>query len=119
MNPYHSDEKDEVDPSQDSPKIQECETELQLYLESSKTSNLLHFWETNKAVVPRLYAITGKLFCAPATTAGVERLSSISGFVLSSKRLRMTDETFKNQVFAHCNSDLLNVASRKRKAENL
>ena len=42
-----------------------------------------------------------------------------SGFILSSKRLRMTDETFKNQVFAHCNSDLLNVASRKRKAENL
>ena len=73
---------------------------------------------TSKAVFPRLYAITRKLFCVPATIAGVERLLSISGFILSSKRLRMTDETFKNQVFAHCNSDLLNVAGRKRKAEN-
>ena len=108
-----------MDPLQDSPEIEECETELQLYLESSKTSNLLHFWETNKAVFPRLYAITRKLFCVPATTADVERLLSISGFILSSKRLRMTDETFKNPVFAHCNFDLLSVASRKRKAENL
>ena len=79
----------------------------------------LCLWETNKAVFPRLYAITRKLFCVPATTVGFERLVSISGFILSSKRLRMTDEIFKNQVFAHCNSDLLSVASRKRKAENL
>ena len=66
MNPYHSVEEDEVDPLQDFPEIQGCETELQLYLESLKTSNLLHFWETNKAVFPRLYAITRKLFCVPA-----------------------------------------------------
>ena len=35
------------------------------------------------------------------TTAGVERLFSISGFILSSRRLSMTDESFKSQVFAH------------------
>ena len=47
-----------------------------------------------------------------------DRQSVFLVFILSSKRLRMTDKTFKNQVFAHCNSHLLNVASRKRKAEN-
>ena len=51
-------------------------------------------------------------------TAGVERLFSSSGFILSSKRLSMTAEKFKNQVFAHCNSDLLYICSRKRKADH-
>ena len=52
------------------------------------------------------------------TTAGVERLFSISGFILSSKRSSMTDENFKNQVFAHCSSDLLYICSRTRKADH-
>ena len=50
--------------------------------------------------------------------AGVEQLFSICGFILSSKRLSITDESFKNQVFAHCNSDLLYICSRKRKADH-
>ena len=77
--------------------------------------------KTVSIVIPLLKTHTAKkwLLCVPATTAGVERLFSISGFILSSKCLRMTDETFKNQVFAHFNSDLLSVVSRKRKAENL
>ena len=49
------------------------------------------------------------------TTAGVERLFSISGFILSSKRLSMTDENFKNQVFAHCNFDLLKIVAVNEK----
>ena len=50
--------------------------------------------------------------------AGVERLFSISGFILSSKRLSMTDENFKNQVFAYCSPDLLYICSRKREADD-
>ena len=52
------------------------------------------------------------------TTAGVERLFSISSFILSSKRSSMTDENFKNKVFAHCSSDLLYICNRKRKADH-
>ena len=48
----------------------------------SKMGSVLEFWEKNKAVFPRLYAITRKNFCVPATSAGVERLFSIYGFVL-------------------------------------
>ena len=33
-------------------------------------------------------------FCLPATTAGVERLFSTSGFIPSSRRLRVVDRTF-------------------------
>ena len=54
--------------------------------------------------------------CVPATTAGVERLFSISAFILSSRRLRLTDKNFEDQVFPHCNADLLCAVCRKRKS---
>ena len=49
------------------------------------------------------------------TTAGVERLFSISGFILSNKRLSMADENFKNQILARCNSDLLYIVAVNEK----
>ena len=55
------------------------------------------------------FAFDDRVYGKTTATAGVERLLSISGFIFSSKRLSMTDENFKNQVFAHCNSDLLYV----------
>ena len=48
------------------------------------------------------FAFDDRVYGKTTTTAGVERLFSSSGFILSSKRLSMTDENFKNQVFAHC-----------------
>ena len=48
------------------------------------------------------FAFHDRVYGKTTTTAGVEQLFSISGFILSSKRLRMTDEPFKNQVFIHC-----------------
>ena len=83
--------------------------------------------KTETIVIPSLKARTAKDWFESAfdnrvggktTTAGVERLFSISGFILSSKRLSMTDENFKNQVFAHCSSYLLYICSRKRKADH-
>ena len=55
-------------------------------------------------------------FCLPATTAGVEPLLSISGFILSSRRLRMVDRTFHNLVFAHGKFHLTDINVPKRKA---
>ena len=83
--------------------------------------------KTGTIVIPSLKTRTAKEWFEFAfddrvygktTTAGVERLFRISGFILSSKRLSMTDENFKNQVFAHCSSDLLYICSRKRKADH-
>ena len=54
--------------------------------------------------------------CVLATTAGVERLFSISGFILSSRRLRLTDKNFEDQVFTHCNANFLGAVCRKRKS---
>ena len=62
------------------------------------------------------FVFDDRIYGKTTTTADVQQLFSISGFILSSKRLSMTDENFKNQVFAHCSSDLLCICSRKRKA---
>ena len=74
--------------------------------------------KTGTIVIPSLKTRTAKEWFEFAfedrvygktTTAGIERLFSISGFILSSKRLSMIDENFENQVFAHCSSDLLYI----------
>lgn len=113
----YSDDEDENDDEPGDVETQGCETELQLYIDSQKSDDVLGFWERKKSVFPRLYAITRKVFCVPATTAGVERLFSIAGYILSSRRLRLTDRNFEDQIFAHCNFELLGSAGRKRKTD--
>ena len=102
-----SDDEDERELVSDNHDIKCPETELHLYLECGKTKDALRFWENNKLVFPRLFAITRKIFCVTGTTACVERLFSIAGFVLSNRRLSLTDANFHNHIFAHCNLDLL------------
>lgn len=48
----------------------------------------------------------------------VERLFSISGFVLCSKRLSVTDENFKTKPLLIAVLIFLDICSRKRKADN-
>ena len=78
---YSDDKEDEINPTGNA-EVRNRETELQLYLEAPKEG----FWQNNKAVFPRLYAITRKMFCVPA----------ITGFILSSKRLSLTDVNFSD-----------------------
>ena len=44
---------------------------------------------------------------APATTARVERLLSVAGFILSNRRMRTTDENFELQLFSKVSRDLI------------
>ena len=85
----YSDE--EPDPEDDNlgANVKSIETELQLYLDCNRASDVLRYREQQKAVFPRLCTITRKVFCVPATTAGVERLFSIAGFLLGCRRLRL------------------------------
>ena len=103
----YSDDKE--DTSADGPDGMCSETELQLYLESPKTADVLQFWENNKTVFPRLCAMTRTILCVPATTAGVGRLLSISGFVLSNRRLSLTDKNYHDHVFSKCNLGLFGL----------
>ena len=113
-----SDDEDEGELVSDDHDIKCPETELHLYLECGKAKDVLRFWENNKLVFPRLFAITRKIFCVPAIIAGVERLFSIAGFVLSNRRLSLTDANFHNHVFAHCNFGLAANDQSKRKFDD-
>ena len=111
----YSDDEDDEDGKTAQPAVS-VETELQLYLDQKcATSDILAFWEANKALFPRLYALTRKVFCAPASTAGVERLFSIRGYLNSNRRTSLTDSNFEKLLFGHVNFDLCDQMSRKRK----
>ena len=110
----YSDDEDDEDGKTAQPAVS-VETELQLYLDQKCASDILAFWEANKALFPRLYALTRKVFCAPASTAGAERLFTIGGYLNSNRRTNLTDSNFEKLLFGHDNFDLCDKISRKEK----
>ena len=67
----YSDDEDDEDGQTAQPAVS-VETELRLYVDQKcATSDILAFWEANKALFPRLYALTRKGFLR----AGVHRWS--------------------------------------------
>ena len=111
----YSDE--EPDPEDDNlgADVKSIETEFQLYLDCNRAGDVMQYWEQQKAVFPRLYTITRKVSCRPATTDDVERLFSIAGFLLGCRRLRLSDANFEKQILAHCNLDIPAKQMKKRK----
>ena len=91
--------------------------ELQLYLDRRILSgtDTLEFCEKFKFTYCRWHALTRKIFCAPASTIGVERLFSIASYLNSSKRLSLIDDNFEKLLFGHVNVNLCDKAARKRK----
>ena len=51
---------------------------------------------------------------APESTAGIERIFSVAGYILSERRNRTSDENFENQLFANVNIDLPLSGVRKK-----
>ena len=94
----YSDEEPDQEDDNLGVDVKSIETELQLYLDCNRAGDVLRYWEQQKTVFPRLYAITRKVFCVPATTAGVERLFSIAGFLLGCRRLRLSNANFEKQI---------------------
>ena len=56
-----------------------------------------------------------QILCAPAGQAPVECLFSISGHILSQRRLRTNDRNFENVLFANVNYDVFDMELRKPK----
>ena len=111
----YSDDEDNEDGKTAQPAVS-VENELQLYLDQKcATSDILAFWEANRALFPRLYALTRKVFCAPASTVGVERLLRIGGYLNSNRRTSFTDSNFEKLLFGHVSFDFCDQMSRKRK----
>ena len=93
-----------------------AEAELQSYLHLPPSAcNPLKFWHDNRKQFKLLYKVSRQILCAPASQAPVERLFSISGHILSQRRLRMTDKNLENILFAKVNYEVFDAELRKRK----
>ena len=103
-------------PPQAASSSKSVEAELQSYLDLAPTShNPLKFWHENRKQFKRLYKVSRQILCAPASQAPMERLYSISGHVLSQRRLRTSDRNFENILFANVNFEVFDAELRKRK----
>ena len=68
-----------------------------------------------------------RVVCATPATAAVERIFTITGFVISGWRTSLNDETFEFRLLNHLNSDLRTfgaivdeiVNGRKRKFKDI
>ena len=58
--------------------------------------------------------IVKQSMCTPSNTAAVERLFSIAGHTLSSRRTRLIDESFESFLFANVSFELYDVAIGKK-----
>ena len=64
-------------------KSNSAQVEFELYLDKVTASNdILAFWRENNKTFPWLATLASSIFCAPATTAGVERFFSVAGNIL-------------------------------------
>ena len=69
--------------------------------------NPLEYWKVKECQGElRGLCRLARAFCATPTTAAVERIFSIAGFVISSRRTPLSDEMFEFLLFNHLNSDL-------------
>ena len=69
----------------------------------------------NRKQLKRLYKVSRQILCAPASQAPVERLFSISGHILSQRRLRTSDKNSENILFANVNFEVLDAELCKQK----
>ena len=93
-----------------------AETELARYLDNrDRVNSPLLFFRDNSATFPRLCQLIPQILCAPGSTAGVERMFSVGGYILSPKRMSMNDENFENQLFCNLNRNVSQIRLNKLK----
>ena len=114
----YSDEKPDPEDDNLGADVKNIETELQLYLDCNRAGDVFGYREQQKAAFPRLYTITRKVFCVPATTAGVERLFRIAGFLFGCRILCLSDVNFEKQILAHCNIYIHIPATQMKKRKS-
>lgn len=76
--------------------------------------NPLDFWKAHAGKFKRLGSLAKEILCATATTAGVERVFSIAGLLLSDRRLRTGDVNFETLLFCNINKDLIRVIQKRK-----
>jgi len=67
---------------------------------------LMPWWQSKQQTYPMLAAIFRSVHCIPATSADIERVWSVSGLIISSRRSRIGSNNFKHQLYVHENWDM-------------
>ena len=76
--------------------------------------DIIEFSRTYKQSFPRLFEIVKQTLFAPGSTAGIERIFSVAGYILSDRHTRTSDDNFENQLLANVNLDLSSSRLRKK-----
>ena len=98
----------------------DAEAELSQYLASAKgCDDVLKFWVAHKDKYPRLFQLFRQILCANASTAGVERLFSVAGFLLDNRALNINDDYFEARLFTKANRDLIPVVKKSFKIDDV
>ena len=93
-----------------------AETEFARYLDNHDTAvNPLEFFKSHKSSFPKMFKMIPQIMCAPGSTAAVEGIFSVAGYILSPRRMSFTDENFENQLFANLNRGIFEVSANKLK----
>ena len=76
--------------------------------------NPLEYWKLKESQgdLRGLCKLAKRVFCATPTTAAIERVFSIAGFIISNRRTLLSDELFESLLFNHLNGDLRSFSVR-------
>ena len=110
-----SDEEEESTIVQPGKPRSSAASELENYLDCRDiVDDPLEFWRIHKQSFPRLFEIVKQTLFAPGSTAGIERIFSVAGYILSDRHTRTSDDNFENQLLANVNLDLSSSRLRKK-----
>ena len=76
--------------------------------------NPLDYWRINAHKFKRLSVLAREILSATATTAGVERVFSLAGILLSDRRLRTGDVNFETLLFCNVNKSLIPITKKRK-----
>ena len=88
----------------DSDSEDECQDDIEKYIKykydkHKNNNNILKWWEEHSKYFPTLTKIARYIHCIPASSAPSERIFSLSGFILNSKRTRMKPSTLNDMLY--------------------
>lgn len=65
--------------------------------------DLYKYWKNKSSAFPMLAQLFRVIHCTPATSAEIERVWSLSGLILSSRRSRLESQNYKHLIFVRYN----------------
>ena len=76
--------------------------------------NPLEYWKQkeSRGEMRGLCRLAKRVFCATPSTAAIERVFSVAGFIVSSRRTLLSDEIFEFLLFNHLNGDLRSFSAK-------